>query len=433
MNINGNIIYGWAKDLFPICRSITGPGVRKTLQYIKNINPELEIFEVKTGQKFFDWKIPNEWTIRDAYIINENGEKIVDFKENNLHVINYSSPINKTINLDELQDHLYSLPKQPDAIPYITSYYESRWGFCVSENFRKKLQPGSYRVFIDSDLKPGVLNYAEIVMAGKSDKEIFFSTYICHPSMANNELSGPVVATALIKWLKSLNGKHRYTYRFVFVPETIGSIVYISKNLKKLKSKIVAGFNLTCLGDEKCYSFIPSRKTKTFVNKIALHVLKHIDPNFIEYTWLDRGSDERQYCYPGVDLPIVNIMRSKHGTYPEYHTSLDNLDFITPKGLEQSYQAHKTAVDIIEKNSFVKNLIICEPQLGKRGLRPQIGEKDNVHYVRNLMNVLSYCDGSMSILDIADVIGEPFETVFTIIEQLVSKNLVTRTDRPIKS
>ena len=426
MNINGELIYSWAKDLFPICRSITGPGVRETLSYIKRIIPELEIHEIKTGTKVFDWEIPNEWIIRDAFILDEAGNKIIDFKKNNLHVVNYSEPVDKFLNLDELNAHLYSLPDQPTAIPYITSYYEKRWGFCINEDFRKSLKPGSYQAYIDSDIRPGVLNYADVIIPGQSDKEIFFSTYICHPSMANNELSGPVVATALIKWLTSFKEKPRYTYRFIFVPETIGSITYLAKNIDYLKEHVIAGFNLTCLGDDRCFSFVPSRNGDTLADKVALHVLGNIDTNYIKYTWLDRGSDERQYCAPGVDLPVVNMMRSKHGTFPEYHTSLDDLKFVTPTGLEGGFQIHKNAIKILENNMIVKSTVLGEPQLGKRGLRPQVGEKTNADKVMTLMNILSYCDGKMTILEIADIINESFNNIYPIIEKLVEHGLLTK-------
>ena len=426
MNINGELIYSWAKDLFPICRSITGPGVRETLDYIKKIIPNLKLHEIKTGTKVFDWTIPDEWTIRDAYILNDLGEKIVDFQDNNLHIVNYSEPVDKILSLEELDKHLFSLPKQPTAIPYVTSYYEKRWGFCVTEEFRKLLEPGSYHVYIDSDIKPGVLNYADLVIPGESKKEIFFSTYICHPSMANNELSGPVVATALIKWLTSLDKKLRYTYRFVFVPETIGSISYLSKNLDHLKERVIAGFNLTCLGDDRCFSFIPSRLGDTIADKVALHVLKNTDPNFFHYSWLDRGSDERQYCAPGIDLPVVNMMRSKHGKYPEYHTSLDDLNLVTPTGLEGSLKIHKDAIKILENNAILKYTVLGEPQLGKRGLRPQVGEKDNANKVMTLMNLLSYCDGKMTTLDIADVIKESFNNIDLIVARLVENGLIKK-------
>lgn len=424
MNITGELIYSWAKDLFPICRSITGQGVRDTLNYFKKLEPELKIHQIKSGTKVFDWTIPNEWNIRDAYILDEKGKKIVDFQKNNLHVVNYSEPVNKILSLDELQNHLYSLPDQPNAIPYVTSYYEKRWGFCITQNLRNKLKSGLYHVVIDSDINPGYLNYADLIIPGKLKKEIFFSTYICHPSMANNELSGPVVALALIKLLQNNINNLKYTYRFIFIPETIGSITYLSKNIKLLKKYVIAGFNLTCLGDERCYSFLPSRLKNTLSDKVAIHVLKNDIKNFKTYSWLDRGSDERQYCSPGIDLPVVNVMRSKYGTYPEYHTSLDDLNLITPKGLYGSFVLHKNIINILEKNEKIGCTVLGEPQLGKRGLRPQLGEKNNIIKVKTIMNLLTYADGQNTILDIAEIINEPFEKIISLVDELIKHNLI---------
>ena len=254
----GEWCFALAKELWPIPRSITGPGVRKTLSIIKRELPNLRILEVPSGEAAFDWTVPNEWTIRDAYIEDELGNRVVDFQENNLHVVGYSTPIDTWLELSELQPHLYSLPDQPNAIPYVTSYYRERWGFCLSDSQRKHLRNGRYRVFIDAELKPGVLNYGELLIEGENTQEIFLSTYVCHPSMANNELSGPVVTTALAKWLGA-QPELRYSYRIVFIPETIGSLVYISRNLEEMRAKIKAGFNVTCVGDNRCYSYLPSR------------------------------------------------------------------------------------------------------------------------------------------------------------------------------
>jgi aminopeptidase-like protein len=420
----GKQMHDWAKDLFPICRSITGPGVRETLKYIQNILPELKIYSVPSGTKAFDWTVPDEWIIRDAFVLDDSGNKIIDFNNSNLHVLNYSEPVDKWLELDELKPHLYSLPKQPNAIPYVTSYYQRNWGFCLTDNQRKILKPGQYHAVVDSELKPGVLNYGELIIPGETEREIFISTYICHPSMANNELSGPVVTTALAQWLSSLKKKH-YTYRIIFIPETIGSIVYLSRNLDYLKKNVIAGFNITCIGDDRCFSFLPSRDGKTLSDKVALHVLKYTDPQFKRYTWLDRGSDERQYCAPGIDLPVVNMMRSKHGTYPEYHTSLDDLSFVTPSGLEGGHRIHQNAIKILEKNTIVKNTVLGEPQLGKRGLRPNIGEKDNLYKFKILMDILSYSDGKMTILEIANALNESFNDIYPIVDKLVQEGLLT--------
>ena len=424
----GNTMHSWAKDLFPICRSLTGLGVRETLQYIQCLIPELKICSVPSGTQAFDWIVPNEWTIRDAFIDDSAGTKLVDFKKNNLHIVGYSEPVDLWLTLEELKQHLHSLPDQPDAIPYVTSYYSKNWGFCLTHEKLQSLVPGRYHVVIDAELKPGVLNYGELILPGELDQEIFLSTYICHPSMANNELSGPVVTTALSQWLKTLTDR-KYTYRIVFIPETIGSIVYLSQNIEYLKEQVIAGFNITCVGDDRCFSYLPSRNGNTLSDLVALHVLKHTDPDFIRYTWLDRGSDERQYCAPGVDLPIASIMRSKYGEYPEYHTSLDNLELVTPTGLQGGYDALRKAIEIIEKNVYLKSTVLCEPQLGNRGLYPTLSTKESGRQVRAMMNMLSYCDGQNSLLDIAELIDEPFWGLTTIADQLIENDLLQKLEK----
>jgi aminopeptidase-like protein len=417
-------MYKWATDLFPICRSITGPGLRKTLKYIQNIIPELKIESIPTGTKAFDWVVPDEWTIRDAFIKDDFGKKIVDFKKNNLHIMGYSTSLDKSLTLDELDQHLYSLPEQPNAIPYVTSYYDRRWGFCLTHKQRKSLKSGDYNVFIDSDLKPGVLNYGEIILKGTEKDEVFLSTYICHPSMANNELSGPVVTMALIQWLAALKNR-RYTYRIIFIPETIGSIVYLSRNLDYLKKHVIAGFNISCIGDDRCYSYLPSRDGNTLSDRAALHVLKYTDPTFKRYTWLDRGSDERQYCAPGIDLPIASIMRSKYGEYPEYHTSLDDLNLVTPSGLDGGFIALKKSIEIIEKNIYPVITVKGEPQLGKRGLSPTLSTKTLKKEFLLIRNFISYCDGKKSTLEIAELLDEPFWELWPIVEKLIDNGLLS--------
>lgn len=416
-------MHQWAKDLFPLCRSITGPGVRETLAYLKGLLPDIKICEANSGVQVFDWVIPDEWIIRDAFIADESGNRIVDFRRSNLHVVGYSEPVDCWLSLEELERNLYSLPDQPTAIPYVTSYYSRRWGFCLTHEQRLSLKPGNYRVVIDSELRPGVLNYAEIILPGRSEKEVFISTYVCHPSMANNEISGPVVTTALASWLSALSDR-RYSYRIVFVPETIGSIVYLSRNLDILKRNVIAGFNVTCIGDDRCYSFLPSRAGNTLADQVACHVLKNIDPDFKRYTWLDRGSDERQYCSPGVDLPVATIMRSKYGEYPEYHTSLDDLSLVTPSGLLGGYQALQQAVAVIENNVFPKVKVFGEPQLGKRGLYPTLSTKDSTTRLRAMMDLISYSDGEHSLLQIAELVGQPVLELRKILDLLIDKGLV---------
>ena len=314
-HISGELMHTWAKDLFGFCRSLTGPGVRETLSYLTELMPELTTHSVATGTSAFDWSVPEEWTIREAYIEDESGKRILDFKDSNLHVVGYSVPIDQWMDLKELDNHLHSVPDQPDAIPYVTSYYSRRWGFCIPHELRESLKEGRYRAYIDSDLKPGFMNYGELIIEGDTKEEVLLSTYICHPSMANNELSGPIVTTALAQWLTSL-GNTRYTYRIIFVPETIGSIVYLSRHYEYLQNYVVAGFVVTCVGDDRAYSFLPSRKGRTLSDRVAQHVLTHMVGDYDRYTYFERGSDERQYCSPGIDLPVCSIIRSKYGTYP---------------------------------------------------------------------------------------------------------------------
>lgn len=418
-------MYDLIEELFPICRSLTGNGVRKTLKILQKYIP-LSIHEVPTGSRVFDWTIPKEWNITDAYVMDETGNKVIDFKENNLHVVGYSISINKTMELEELQRNLYSIPDQPDAIPYITSYYQERWGFCVSHNQRSRMKSGQYKVYINSELKDGSLTYGELIIPGKTSKEIFLSTYICHPSMANNELSGPAVTTALVKWI--LSSSRDYTYRVIFIPETLGSITYLCMHLDTMKKSIIAGFNVTCVGDERAYSFLPSRYSNTVADKVALHVLKNRKLDFKYYRYLDRGSDERQYCSPGVDLPVVSIMRSKYGEYPEYHTSLDNLEFVTVKGLTGSFLLHKDCIEALEKNKIYKVKCHCEPQLGKRGLYPTLSTKESGKVVRNMMNFLAYADGNNDLIDIANRINVPVWELFEIVQKLTENDLIEQVD-----
>lgn len=418
------------KKLWPINRSITGDGVRQTLGILQKELPDLVIHAVKSGTKAFDWTVPDEWNISEAYIENSDGHRIVDFKNNNLHVVGYSMPIDEWIDLDELEQHLFSLPEQPEAIPYITSYYKERWGFCISHKARQQLCKGKYHVVIKSELKPGVLNYAELIIPGEKSQEVFISTYICHPSMANNELSGPAVTTQLAKYIQQEKNR-KYTYRIVFIPETIGSIVYLSKNSDYLKKNVIAGFNVSCVGDDRCYSYLPSKNGSTLSDRAAIAALKRIDKNFKRYTWLDRGSDERQYCAPGIDLPIATIMRSKYGEYAEYHTSLDDLvNVVTPAGLEGGFNALKTALEIIESNIYPKVKVLCEPQLGQRGLYPTLSTKETAKKVRAMMNLITYSDGSKDLIEISKIIGEDYIDLLNLAYKLSDAEVMTLSDEP---
>ena len=426
----GKDIYDLAYKLWPINRSITGEGLRESLNIIKKDIPSLNIFEVESGTNVFDWVVPKEWSCKSAYILDPNGRRFCDFKKNNLHLVGYSSPINKKMSLSQLQDKLYSLPDQPSAIPYVTSYYKERWGFCISHEERKNLIDGEYQVVIESNLFDGVLNYGEVLIKGESEEEIFLSSYVCHPSMANNELSGPSVLTYLTKWL--LNQKKlKYSYRIIFIPETIGSVTYLSKHYKNMKKLTIAGFNISCVGDERAYSYLPSRHGDTLSDQVARHVLQWIDTDYIKYNWNDRGSDERQYCAPGIDLPIASICRSKYGEYPEYHTSLDNLDaLVTPNGLEGGYNAIRKSIEAIEKNIYPKMTVLCEPQLGKRGLYPTLSKTSSSQNSKTMMDFITWSDGSNSLLEIAQKIDVPIWDIYEILDKLVEYKLVEVTDSP---
>jgi aminopeptidase-like protein len=419
-------IHNLAKKFWKINRSITGEGVRFTLEIIKkDYLQNLLIHSVPSGTKVFDWIVPMEWHVDEAYIIAPDGNKICDFSINNLHLVGYSIPFCGKMKLNDLKNHLYSLPEQPNAIPYVTSYYKEHWGFCITQKQKESLVDGDYEVVINSKFFSGNLNYGEIILPGKSDKEVFLSTYICHPSMANNEISGPVVLTYLAKWLQDLTCRN-YTYRIVFIPETIGSIAYISKNFKSLKKNVFAGFNISCVGDDRSYSYLPSRNGKTISDRIAKHVLKWTDPNYIKYNWSDRGSDERQYCAPGIDLPIASILRTKYGMYPEYHTSLDNLDeVVTPKGLNGGYLVLKKTLELIEKNKIYKTNILCEPQLSKKGLYPSVSIKNKNLETRRLLDIISYCDGEHSLLDIAEKINVPAWYLYEHVDKLIQHDLIS--------
>ena len=421
----GKDIHLFAGELWPFNRSITGKGVRQTLNKISKHLPMLKILSVPTGTKVFDWSIPKEWNVKEAYIITPDGEKICDFSKNNLHLVGYSIPFNGQLNFDELKKHLYTLPDQPNAIPYVTSYYQERWGFCLTQNKLNVLKNGKYKVVINSNLSDGELNYGELLIKGKSEKEIFLSTYICHPSMANNELSGLSVVTFIAKWLRTVDHLN-YSYRIIFVPETIGSITYLSYNLKNMKQNIYAGFNVSCIGDERAYSYLPSRNGKSISDLIAKHVLKWVDPKFKEYSWFDRGSDERQYCSPGIDLPVASIFRTKYGEYSEYHTSLDDLkNVVTPNGLDGGYWALRKSIEAIENNKKYEVTTLCEPQMGKRGLYPTISIKDRYEKTKLTMDFLSLCDGNTTLLEIAESLNLPIWELYELSNKLKSHNLIT--------
>jgi len=417
------------KDLYPITRSLTGEGVKQTLNIIKKEFPELKIKKFKSGEKVFDWRIPDEWNVNDAYIIDKYNNKIIDFKRNNLHLVGYSIPIKKIITKKELLKNLYFLKKQPDGIPYITSYYERRWGFCLSYNEFKILDKqyslnDKFKVFIDSNLnKKGNLTYGEYILKGKSKKEILISTYICHPSMANNELSGPIVSMGLINFFKKKNLKK--TLRFIFIPETIGSISYLSKNLKYLKENVIGGYNLSCIGDERQHSCMFSKYQNSPSDEALIEAYKLLKiKNYKVYSFLKRGSDERQYNSPGIDLKISSIFRTKYGEYPEYHTSLDNFNLVTLKGCLGGFNVARKSIEILLKRTYPKCKIMCEPQMGKRGLYSTLSTKNENKLTRNFMNFLQYADGTNSLEGISKLIELDYNSVVKINSILLKNNLV---------
>lgn len=418
-------MYELAKKIFPICRSITGDGVRETLNILKEEFNGLNIYEVPTGTQVFDWTVPKEWNIKDAYIENSKGEKIIDFGKNNLHVVGYSLPIDCFYTLEELNKIIYTQPNQPDVIPYVTSYYKQRSGFCMSENQRKSLIEDKYHCVIDSELKQGSLTYGEIIIKGDTEDEILLSTYVCHPSMANNEVSGPCVTINLAKWISSIENR-RYTYRILFLPETIGSITYLSRNLERMKKNTVAGFVLSCVGDERTYSFVETRYGNTLTDKLIKNVLTYHYPEYKKYNFLHRGSDERQYNAPGVDLPVCAVCRSKYGEYQEYHTSADDMSLISEEGLKGAFDFMKKCINALEYNYRYKVNCLCEPQLGKRGLYPSVSQKGNYDEIRATTNFITYADGTNDLIDISNLINVPIDEIIPIVDKLIDKNLVTK-------
>lgn len=389
------------KKLFKICRSITGEGVRKTLKIYKSYFPSLKIKSIPSNSTVFDWKIPPEWNITDAYILDKYKKKIVDFQNSNLHLVGYSVPINKRLNRRELFKHLHSLPKQPNAIPYVTSYYKKNWGFCVTHNEKKKFEKkykatDNFLVVIKSSFKKkGILNYGELLIKGKTKKEILISTYICHPSMANNELSGSIVSLSLIDFFKKK--KLDKSLRFIFIPETIGAIAYINKNLNYLKKNYLGGYNLSCIGDERKHSCVFSKYGNSLTDKYLSEAYKKLKIKFKSYSFLKRGSDERQFNSPGINLPMATICRSKFTEFPEYHTSLDNFKLVTEKGTNGGFKVAKEAINIFQKSIIPKTTTICEPKLSKRGLHKNISIKTNYKYknkTKNLLSFIQYADGT---------------------------------------
>lgn len=418
----GEHLHGFARELYPICRSITGAGIRETLSRISERIP-LEIAEVPTGTPVFDWTIPKEWNIRDAYIKDARGRRRVDFRQNNLHVVNYSEPVRTTLSLDGLQPHLHSLPDHPDWIPYRTSYYQPSWGFCLSQKQRETLEDGEYQICIDSSLEDGHLSYGEYCVPGESAEEVLISCHACHPSLANDNLSGLTVATALAEFL---TGRQlHYTWRFLFVPGTIGAITWLARNMAQA-AQVRNGLVLAGIGDAGGFHYKKSRRGDTEMDRAAAHVLRQCGEPWQTLEFSPYGYDERQYCSPGFNLAVGCLMRSVWGTFPEYHTSADNLDFIHPAQLAGSLRVCLGIADVLENNRRYRSLNpYCEPQLGKRNLyRPTGGESIGTEINARLW-VLNLSDGENTLLDIAERSGLPFPTIYDAAELLLEGRLLT--------
>ena len=412
--------------LWPICRSITGDGVRATLKILREIVP-LDIHEAPTGKKVFDWEIPKEWNVRDAYIVTPDGKKVASFKENNLHLVSYSVPVNTTLRLEDLEPHLHYSQEMPDVIPYITSYYKPDWGFCLTYNqYRALSREGTYHVVIDTSLESGNLTYGDIVIPGASDEEILFSTYICHPSMANDNLSGSLVTAFLYKKIAGIQNR-KYTYRFVFMPETIGAINYLYDHGEHLKTKLKAGYVVTCIGDEGAFTYKRSKRGDSLADRVAEHVLKHETKDSKVIDFFCRGSDERQYCSPGFNLPVGSLMRTMYMAYKKYHTSGDDKSSISFAAMEKSVDVYFMLVEALEMNEcFINTNPQCEPYLNRHGLYPQPGaaRKPLEETITRTLHLLTYADGERDLVNIADLKGESIFKFREVVASLARCGLI---------
>ena len=412
-----------AKQLFPFNRSILGPDIRLSFKYFTSIERDWEQLEFKSGERVFDWIIPQEWKIHDAYLEHESGARYAEFKINNLHVVGYSTPTDLVLNKQELSEKIYTHPDIRDAVPYVTTYYKEDWGFCMSSNDLENMPEGKYKVLIDSELSQGMLVLQELKVKGELQQEIFFSSYLCHPSMANNELSGPVLLSKLAEYVKQISNL-KFSYRFVLLPETIGSIAYISRRKEILKRNVICGFNLSCVGDERAFSHVASRAGNTVADLALKAALEEME-NVNYYSFLDRGSDERQYCAPGIDLPLCTFCKSKFGEYPEYHSDKDNFNVVTSLGLAESFQVMKTIIDCFEIGIYPQVDVLCEPQLGIRGLYPLTSQLyKGQHPAKLRMDIISHCDGRTTIFDIANSLSTNLAKVLEEIRLLAENNLI---------
>ncbi|MGB0165825.1 MAG: DUF4910 domain-containing protein [Luteibaculum sp.] len=403
-----SLIEAYFDRLWPICRSITGDGLRESFRILQEIIP-FELTEVPTGTKVFDWEIPLEWNVRNAYLLTPDGQKIADFQSNNLHLVNYSEPINRKISWQELEPHLHTLPQMPEAIPYITSYYKRTWGFCLTQNQYNQLpREGEYTVLIDSELKNGSLTYGQAVLPGDSDKEILFSSYLCHPSMANNELSGPLTLAFLYRELAKKQ-QRKYTYRFVLAPETIGVIAFLSRYGSALKENVRGGLVLTCCGDEGAVTYQRSKRDNSESDRVMLNLLQTDGIEYSTRKFDIGGSDERQYCSQGLNLPIGTFMRTPFKVFKEYHTSLDNKDLFSFQSIKTNIEILAKYLEGMEANFTIKpGNIPCEPMLGKRGLYPSKGGLITLpETTQDILRIVTYSDCKNSLLEVAEEIKRP--------------------------
>ena len=415
----GAALYDLIRELYPICRSITGDGVRETLR-LAGRHISLEICEVPTGTQVFDWTVPKEWNIRDAYVKNSAGVRVIDFQRSNLHVLNYSIPVHQQMSLAELSEHLFTLPDKPDWIPYRTSYYHENWGFCLSHNQLTELQEDQYEVLIDSSLEAGHLTYGQYYLQGESSDEVLISCHVCHPSLCNDNLSGIALSTSLAKHLQRCS--RRYSYRFLFIPGTIGAITWLALNEAKVK-QIKHGLVVALVGDAGKLTYKKSRQGNAEIDRAAMHVLQHSGDSYEVLDFSPYGYDERQYGSPGFNLAVGSLTRTPHGRYPEYHTSADNLDLVRPEALADSFTKYLSILWVLEKNRIYLNQNPkCEPQLGRRGLyRAMGGYADSRELELAMLWVLNLADGRYSLLDIAERAGLRFEVIEAAAD-LLSKN-----------
>lgn len=421
----GEQMYQLVETLYPICRSITGEGVRQTMAHIQRLLP-ITVHEVPSGTPVFDWTVPKEWAIRDAYVANGSGERVIDFKKSNLHVLNYSVPVNQRMSLTELRPHLTTLPEHPDWIPYRTTYYQEKWGFCLSQNQLDALPEGNYDVVIDATLAPGSLTYGEYVIPGESSDEVLISCHTCHPSLCNDNLSGIALATYLARHIESL-GKTHYTYRFLFIPGTIGSITWLARN-EQTAQRIKHGLVVVCVGDAGNFSYKTSRQGDALIDRAAKHVLTSEKEAFNLIEFFPYGYDERQFCSPGFNLAVGSLSRSTHGKFPEYHSSADNLTFVNASQMAESLEVYLKVIDVLENDQILVNQNPkCEPQLGKRGLYGSVGA--TIHrptFEMALLWTLNLTDGQHSLLDIAQRSKMPFETIKQATKALLACELLKK-------